>query len=510
MTYTLAKMFEAAGIENFMPAANSIELRHPYTGATLKPRKSQITGLSEALSQPNNRYGLYDDMGTGKSLISYAYAAWHVGAGNRVLVIMPPKLMRQYRSNFYKTLVGFDKVCDIGIWHGTPNQRDSLTGEWYTRLDGPPKIIITSFDMFRDNMLLFKTILEREVIIGDEVKWLSNPENGISEELYRFMGKEGEKAALMMNGTPARSNLRNLYGYIQFITPKTYNSIDHFDRLHVKYNSFLMNMRDRRGRITKRKIRKIEGYKNKEAIFKNLYKQGRRAVLPKTNSCEIIYKEFDLDSKHYSLYKKLVEERLLMFPDDTVLDMTEANSIRHICTRAVLDTSLLQYNKESEVLLTVKEMLEEIDFNETKVLLAAYYQSSVELLLKSLHEYNPVALYGKVSGKTAEANKQKFINDPDCKVMIINYESGGVGLDGLQNVCNVGISVEPTSIPGDFKQTVKRLDRPGQTKPVTFYCLIPDRTIYKRTIADRNKSERHINSVVKATNLRSELLGMED
>ena len=99
--------------------------------------------------------------------------------------------------------------------------------------------------------------------------------------------------------------------------------------------------------------------------------------------------------------------------------------------------------------------------------------------------------------------------------MIVNYESGGVGVDGLQLVCNRGISVEPTGIVGDFQQTVKRLARPGQTKPVTIHVLMPAGTIYVRVIKDRMKSAKGIHSVVSRDKpmtrleLQAELLGEE-
>lgn len=505
---TLDEVYKEAGVSPSPPWADQIHLVHPYTGEPLVPRDTQLTGLWECMSQDNHRFGLYDTMGAGKSLISYLYSIWHASAGNSVLVVMPPKLMNQYRNNLFGTFRGIGAFLTCEVYHGTPAKRAALKEAWIN--GNRPDIIITSFEMFRRDPFLFAISFWRKVIVADEAKFLSNPENTTSQALDRFMGAEGDKAAVIMNGTPARNDLTNLYGYIRFTSPEAYPTFKNFQRRHVLYDSFQVPMKDKKGRVVNRRVNKIKAYKNQDELYKNLYKRGRRIDLPPPTGVEMLYKEFDLSDKHMSKYKEMVENKMLEFEDGSILDLTAASGVRHLCMQAVFDPSRLQVDEEGAVLETVKEMLEEVDFTQTKVLLAAYYQNTVETLTKALDSYGARALYGKVTGKKAEEAKQAFLTDPDCKVLVINYESGGVGLDGLQNVCHVGIAVEPGSIPGDFAQTVARLARPGQKNGVRFFNLIARGTIYSRTVKDRTKKANAIDQVVvEHTNVSKEDLRRE-
>lgn len=511
--WTLGRVYAEIGLTDVPMNQVDVVLTDPKTGGYLTPKEEQLPGVKLAMAAPNHRYGLFDDMGTGKSLISYIYAAWHAGMGNRVLCVMPPKLLRQYRNNFYSMLPGIPLTMEI--FHGAPKQRDNLIDQWAD--EGPiPDIILTSVEFFRRHDSMFSRTFDCQVIVADEAKWMSNPDNTICKALRVFMGDEGERAALIMNGTPARSDLSNLFGYIDFLTPGKYTNKDHFSRRHIEVKLLPVEVtcRKTQRKITRR-VPKIVGYKNEESLYRNLYAQGRRVVRKLPVGLELLDKEFDLDPAHYKLYRKLVTDRLLFLEDDAVLDITEAAKVRSTCMRAIVDPSVVGLDGNSELINTVMEMLEEVDFSQTKVLLAAYYQSTVEKLLECLAEYNPVALYGKVTGTRAEANKQRFLNDPDCKVMVINYESGGVGVDGIQNVCNLGIAVEPTSIDGDFKQTVGRMFRSGQESNVTFWSLCPMGTMYSKIIRDRNNRGDAIHSVVgrgaiSVGDLRKELLDLED
>lgn len=510
----LAELFEKAHIEDIPEWAHGVNIVHPYFGTPLEPRPAQVRGLNLALNSDNGRFGLFDDLGSGKSFTSYAYLLAMVSAGNKCLVIMPPRLLEQYERNLHAMFPGLP--VSSGIYYGPPKVREGIAGKWHT--EGQPDIIITGFEQFRTEVGLFQYLLPTDVIVGDEVRWLANPENTVSAALRVYMGEVGEKAALMMNGTPARTNLANLYGFIKFCSPDAYHSREQFNRKHIKFETHRIGVTSRNkttGAITKkdRKVHKIVGYKNTQELYRNLYKRGRRVVLEDTGTL-IVPKEFSLSPEHKKMYKKMVSERLIIFDDDTLLDLTEANSVRHQAMRSVTQTSMFQLKDPSEVIVTLHEMLDEIDFDETKVVLGAYYQDTVELLQRELSAYNPATLYGKVSGTKAEKEKQRFLTDPSCRVIILNYESGGVGVDGLQNVSNIGISVEPTHIPGDFQQWVRRLDRPGQKRAVKIFCMMPTGTIYSKVIRARVQAAESIhlvvnrNQPVSVAELRKELLDM--
>lgn len=71
------------------------------------PREKQLFILRKALKTP--RYGDFSDAGTGKSLTSQLYLALMTLAGRKVLVVMPPGLLHQYKSSLYEA-IEFDKT----------------------------------------------------------------------------------------------------------------------------------------------------------------------------------------------------------------------------------------------------------------------------------------------------------------------------------------------------------------------------------------------------------------
>lgn len=503
----LADFYREAAIEPVPPWAGNVRLVHPYTKEEISPRDYQITGVHHAVNSDNQRFGLYDTMGSGKSLVSYLYIAWHAGMGNKVLAVMPPKLLKQYKDNFYAMLEGIPVWMEI--YHGAPKIHLSLRDRW--KLDAPA-VVLTSPEMFRKDWEFFRS-LGFLVLVQDEATWMSNPDNKISKCVEKFCEPLGSRASLAMTGTPARSCLTNLYGFIEHTSPGRYSGRAHFNRLHVQWATFRKPIQTKSGRSFTREIKKVNGYKNMDTLFDSLFLHGRRVEVPPPTETEILYKEVELGEEHYARYKKMVEERLLIFDDDTMLDLTTANSIRHICSRAVMDPSLIRLEGVSALLETVQEMVEEVVERDSKVIISAYYQDTVERLVAAFSNHKAVALYGKVAGAKAVQAKEKFLTDPACKVLVLNYESGGVGLDGLQNVCYTMIAAEPTSITGDFDQTVARLARSGQQEGVRVFNMIASGTIYKRIITDRLKRKTAIERVVKQADfvskedLRAELLG---
>lgn len=83
--------------------------------------------------------------------------------------------------------------------------------------------------------------------------------------------------------------------------------------------------------------------------------------------------------------------------------------------------------------------------------------------------------YGGAKDKSAL--RRRFLEDPKCRVMVMNSESGGTGNDGLQKVARYMIFYETPTPPTTRKQTEKRIHRPGQGKRVFIWDIIADRSL---------------------------------
>jgi len=95
-----------------------------------------------------------------------------------------------------------------------------------------------------------------------------------------------------------------------------------------------------------------------------------------------------------------------------------------------------------------------------------------DILLEDLAEYNPVMYTGSESPSQKERAKSDFITGK-TKLFIISLRSG-IGLDGLQHVCNTVVFAELDWSNAVMGQVVGRVDRDGQGNQVTAYYLVSD------------------------------------
>lgn len=494
--YTLAKMFEEATIQPIPPEFYNIPIVHPVWGSPVTPRKHQIEGLN--LCFQGTRTGLYDEQGTGKTLIAQAFLAWQAVVGNRAVCLMPPVLLSQFRDSFLKGFTDIEKLISCEIYRGTPKKRQALVNAWEGNW---PDLVLMTYDMFREEWPIFS---HYQALVADEARVLGNHENRTYREMQAFMGKPGEKYALVMNGTPDNTDLSSLFGYIDFISPGIYVSRLHFDTLHVNFKR--MPVRLAGGKI--REVRTIAGFKNVEPLWRNFYQSSRRVL--KSQVLELAAKNiipwsFELSAKHYEKYREFVEGKLLVFDDDTILDGTTSSALRTHAMQSVVHAEILGVKEISEVVNQVQVICDMTDLSSTKVFVLAHYQKTVELLSQTFQAYNPAILYGPTAHRNEE-EKDKFLHDPTCRMLIANYLSGGVGLN-LQDVCYTAIAVEPVGSPGTFEQACDRLHRSGQKSQVNVYVLMPKGTAFIDTVKLMTKRKLVNEQVVSRAQLMDSLLG---
>ncbi len=69
------------------------------------------------------------------------------------------------------------------------------------------------------------------------------------------------------------------------------------------------------------------------------------------------------------------------------------------------------------------------------------------------------------------------MEDPKCRVFVMNSEAGGTGNDGLQKVARYMVMYETPCSPTTRKQTIKRIHRPGQEGRVFIDDLVLKGTV---------------------------------
>ncbi len=110
--------------------------------------------------------------------------------------------------------------------------------------------------------------------------------------------------------------------------------------------------------------------------------------------------------------------------------------------------------------------------NDEPVLLGLWHRDVYDTIAKELKDYNPVFYSGEETQKQKDESKAAFISGKS-KLLVMSIRSG-VGIDGLQNVCNTVVIGELDYSGQIMNQFITRVDRDGQPQQVTVFYLVCD------------------------------------
>lgn len=384
----------------------------------------------------NGRVALGDGMGTGKTLQSLAWLCYNRSFPALIVVNAPTKL--QWEKEYKKWL---SKVP------GCPTRVQILYGTKTYKLDKSCSYII-NWDIlthWQDEL----AATGFECLIGDEAQAIGNPDSKRALAFRHLSAVIPE--CIVMSGTPARSRPAQFWTMMSCVEPTMFPN----------YKSYLWrytNAKETQWGIQfegAKNVRELHG-KLVSVMLRRTKDEVMKDLPPKT----IDVVPLEADAEQLAEYN--TEEA-------TVADLKgiEAREKLANLTRTAYAV------KEKSLLTWVKCFLE----SDEKLLLFAWHRDVVDRLCSELKDYSPSKIYGGVSLKEREAQKEKFLHDPKCKVMVCNIQSGGTGVDGFQDVCCNVAFAEFASSSTDMEQAEDRLHRGGQKRPVNVYYLIAKGTI---------------------------------
>ena len=493
------------------------------------------------------RYGDFSDPGTGKTYPAQAHAVLMAALGNKVVFAMPPKLIGQFEGELYDFFCGVQNHLRVGrLDELAAPKKLSQIQQWDAT--GWPDILLLSYDMYRflndraptksigrnlwrlqdgspywkeqdvpwvpnatpytkdgreiskrgkaSNPFCLKLLkVGYNVLFFDEAHALCGTESILSQSVKEMSDQLGDEIAIyLMTGTPVPTHLHDSYGIIRLINPQAYSSYAGFERRHCLTK--LIPVRGKQGKQIK--VKQIYGYQNTEAVHQAIYKNARRVqkrdVVPMPDPV-VSQVRVRLAPRHKKLYDKIVQERFAVL-GDRVLAPDSQSEVRALALQLIscpdeFDPTL---SKDNEVAAACDALLDSIDPKQHKVLIFAFHKSVIKFLAHRYAEWNPAVVYGESSGSS---DVEKFKKDPTCRVAIVNWVSGGAGLN-LQMAHHVIFYECPTS-PKDAKQGIARVDRKGQANIVNVYFLRVMGTFSDRNFKNLLKNEISNNEVVRDT-----------
>lgn len=431
----------------------------------------------------HNRWGLFFDVGTGKTFTSIAMALVRMEMGwlKRTVVVVPPVLIPNW-SRVIAKFPGVSQVCYVG----TPKKRELLK----LKAD----FVIVGVQIFKkDNARLFDELASDDsLVIVDEAQMLKNVASD-NYKMVRNFAMDGQIG--LLSGTPV-SLPTDAYAYISLITPGVYKSQYQFESIHVESRDFW-------GRP--------EEFSNLDMLSRNLLLQAARVLkedvlkdLPELTYTPLYY---HLDPKHLKLYQQLAEEQMAKLENGDKIDLTSASALFQALQQVPCNAEHFSEGKvRSTVLDVVDQTLDEI--GDGKLVIFCHYRMTTKRLLEHLAPYNAVALFGGTAAADRQKNIDRFVQDPGCKVIILQHKSGGAGIDGLQDVCSEVLMVELPYRAGDLRQAVARVHRDGQKSAVNVRLAIAERTLQTRLWECVMDNDSLVNMVVRGPkDIRAAVMG---
>lgn len=455
-----------------MPDFNTLDELLAYHTLPFTLRQDQYDDIEELAQY--DRVGIFAEVGCGKTAIATVLAlAWDAAYN---FVFMPPILMKQWE----KWLHSVGHAGNVLLYRGSPKVREQLRRE---QLHSAKWVLLTLGIFKNDYAELLKFVSsviqsgKRVSAIVDEAHSIKNVGSQNHKRIRDFF--MGQHLA-MLTGTPL-SMPADSYAYVKLKTPNVYRSQKQFEDIHVEERDFF-------GNITK--------WRNLDLMKQNLMLQSIRRLsadvlghLHKPNYVPIYY---DLAAEHMQLYNVLAEEQILKLPDGGKIDATSAGRLYNAMQQIVCNWDHFSGDPEcqSACFELLDHVCDEIDVANTsflpdgtpaasKLIVFTYYIMTSAKVVKYLSKYNAVACYSEVTQRQQEANIARFMNDPECRVLVAQPTSAGFGLNP-QHCCWEVLFLEEPVIPKDFHQGVGRIYRDGQLHVPTVRLAIADGTIQNR------------------------------
>lgn len=435
----------------------------PIPSLKTRPWRHQLAAYHFAKGLPATMLAM--GMGSGKSLVVVALAAnqqW-----KRTLILCPRSVVNVWPKEFAKHAQS--PVSVLALSQGATVKEKTEYADGFlkrTQVGGKPAVVVINYEAaWRDPFAKWCLNQPWDAVVLDESHRTKDP-GGVTSRFVTQLGKRALRR-LCLTGTPMPHSLLDIYAQYRFLDPGIFGtSFAGFKQRYAISGGYqgyqvvgYQQMDDFQARMSQ-----IAFMVRSEDVLDlpEFHHVERRA--PLAPAAAKTYRQLEQDmvtwiqagGKEVTVTNALT--KLLRLQQITSGHLTDDDRKVH-----VVDTT------KRELL---KDALEDLDPREPVVVFCRF-----------LHDLNVVEQVGKelgrryaeLSGRRRDALTGTSTLSPDCDLAGIQIQSGGVGIDLTRaRYCvyySLGFSL------GDFEQSLKRLHRPGQTRPVTYIHLLLEETV---------------------------------
>ena len=466
--YQLAEFFKGKDRVQFSKDVQQLafDLTHPEEFPLPKLqvkadlRDYQETGVKWLSMLDKYGFGgiLADDMGLGKTLQTISFLSSRIDDSKKVLILAPSSLIYNWSDEFAK----FAPHLDVAVVYGLKNVRDELIAEKH-------QITITSYASFRQDVEEYKDN-HFQYLILDEAQVMKNDQTKIAQYLRDFEVEH----TYALSGTPIENNLGELWSIFQIVMPGLLPSKKEFLKLPAEKVA--------------RYIKPFVMRRKKEDVLQEL-----------PDLIEVAYRNELADSQKtiYLALLKQMQDRIIHATEDEINRskieiLSGLMRLRQICDTPKL--FMEDYEGESGKLESLRELLEQIQDGNRRVLIFSQFRGMLDIIENELDKLGMDSF--KITGSTPAKERQDMttaFNDGQRSAFLISLKAGGVGLNltGADTV----ILVDLWWNPAVEAQAIGRAHRIGQERNVEVYRMITRGTIEEK-IQELQESKRNLVSTI--------------
>lgn len=403
-----------------------------------------------------------DEMGLGKTIQAIATAMLlnRKGFVDSVLVLCPTSLKYQWK----KEIERFTDAT-VSIVEGNPTQRKAM-------YNGPEFFKIVSYNSI-SNDIAYGVRPPADMLIFDEIQRLKNWDTKIARNLRHLHSRY----VVALSGTPLENKLSELYSVMNFVNPFALGPYYQFN------DDFVQT--DETGRIV--------GYKNlnkvAEKIAPVLIRRRRSEValqMPERTDTNLFVpltmEQADIHDGLKADVARLVAKwhtHHFLSESDRRKLLLSLSMMRMVCDSTfVLDQKTKFGTKVDELMHIIREV---VDSDDDKIVVFSQWERMQRLVCEALDregiKYS--FLHGSVPARKRKAMIDGFQSDPEIRVFL-STDAGSTGLN-LQSASFI-VNLDLPWNPAVLEQRISRIQRIGQTKPVSVINMVSRDSIEERML----------------------------
>lgn len=188
-------------------------------------------------------------------------------------------------------------------------------------------------------------------------------------------------------------------------------------------------------------------------------------------------------------------DKVYLDPSDKLIKLIELERQEFSAKKLIGETSTTRQAigviKAQAAIKHIQNILE----TKTKIVAFVWHRVVADTLMEEFKN-EAVKYTGSESPREKDDAIERFCHDSKIKVFVGNIKSAGIGVDGLQDVCDTAVFIEMSYVPNELKQAIDRLNRMGQKSRVQIQFLVAEKSIDEDLIDSISTKAKNINIIM--------------